>query len=275
MPPEKKQRLDNILVQRGFFSSRSQAAAAVLAGEVSVGGKPVTKAGALTAPDAEISLKEEPRFVSRGGLKLQCAFERFDLNVAGKVVLDAGASTGGFTDCLLSHGAGKVIAVDVSYGQLDWKLRQDTRVEVLERTNIRYLKKEMLSEAPALATFDLSFISLKKVLAAVIKCLEPGFELVILIKPQFEAGKSSVGSGGVVRDLEVRRQVLADIWDFAEARELKVLGLIESCVRGPKGNIEYLMHLRDSCREGPDSDAAARRDEAIARIFLQGDSPGN
>ena len=203
-----KERLDTILVQRGFFSSRSQAAAAVLAGEVRVNGQPVTKAGTLLGAEVEISIKEEPRFVSRGGLKLEHAFEEFSIDVTGKTALDAGASTGGFTDCLLQHGARKVIAVDVGYGQLDWKLRNDPRVEVLERTNIRNLKPELLSETPAFATFDLSFISLKKVLPAVVACLQPDFQAVALIKPQFEAGRGQVGKGGVVRDETVRKQAV-------------------------------------------------------------------
>ncbi|MEK6537343.1 MAG: TlyA family RNA methyltransferase, partial [Actinomycetota bacterium] len=231
-----KERLDTILVQRGFFSSRSQAGAAVLAGEVRVNGQPVTKAGALVAADIEVTLKEQPRFVSRGGLKLERAFEEFPIDVSGRVALDAGASTGGFTDCLLQHGARKVIAVDVGYGQLDWKLRNDPRVDVLERTNIRGITREILSEAPSFATFDLSFISLKKVLQPVIDTLEEDFQAIALIKPQFEAGRGKVGKGGVVRDGDVRREVLEDIWSFIEEAGWVVLGLTESPVRGPKGN---------------------------------------
>ncbi|MHB9111467.1 MAG: TlyA family RNA methyltransferase [Thermoleophilia bacterium] len=263
-----KSRLDTILVQRGFFSSRSQAAAAVLAGEVTVGGQPVTKAGTMVAPDVEISLREEPRFVSRGGLKLETAFEEFDMDVTGAAVLDAGASTGGFTDCLLQHGARKVIAVDVGYGQLDWKLRNDPRVEVHERTNIRGITPGLLSEAPNFATFDLSFISLKKVLPPVIKCLKPGFELVALVKPQFEAGKGRVGSGGVVRDPEVHRQVLADIWEYAESQGLTVLGLAESGLRGPKGNVEFLIHLADG-RDRPEATQPMDADTVIAALVGQ------
>jgi 23S rRNA (cytidine1920-2'-O)/16S rRNA (cytidine1409-2'-O)-methyltransferase len=238
-----KERLDTILVQRGFFSSRSQAAAAVLAGEVRVNGQPVTKAGTLVAPDIEVTLKEEPRFVSRGGLKLERAFEEFTIDVTGRVALDAGASTGGFTDCLLQHGARKVIAVDVGYGQLDWKLRNDPRVDVLERTNIRGITREMLSETPSFATFDLSFISLKKVLQPVVGTLEEDFQAIALIKPQFEAGRCKVGKGGVVRDGKVRREVLEEIWSFIEESGWVVLGLTESPVRGPKGNREYLLYF--------------------------------
>ncbi|MBI5870655.1 MAG: TlyA family RNA methyltransferase [Actinobacteria bacterium] len=261
-----KTRLDTVLVQRGFFSSRSQAAAAVLAGEVSVNGQPVSKAGAMVAPDVEISLKEEPRFVSRGGLKLETAFEQFDLNVTGAAVIDAGASAGGFTDCLLQHGARKVIAVDVGYGQLDWKLRNDPRVEVHERTNIRGIEPGLLSEAPGFATFDLSFISLKKVLPPVIKCLKPGFELVALIKPQFEAGKGKVGSGGVVRDPETHRRVLTDFWEYAESLGLTVRGLAESGIRGPKGNVEFLIHLADD-RDRPEALPPGDADSVIAALI--------
>jgi len=238
-----KERLDTVLVQRGFFSTRSQATAAVLAGEVRVSGQPVTKAGTLVTPDIEVTLKEQPRFVSRGGLKLERAFEEFPIDVTGRVALDAGASTGGFTDCLLQHGARKVIAVDVGYGQLDWKLRNDPRVDVLERTNIRGITQEMLSEAPSFATFDLSFISLKKVLQPVIDTLEEDFQAIALIKPQFEAGRGKVGKGGVVRDSNVRREVLEEIWSFIEESGWVVLGLTESPVRGPKGNREYLLYF--------------------------------
>lgn len=261
-----KARLDTVLVQRGFFSSRSQAAAAVLAGEVSVDGQQVSKAGAMVAADVEISLREAQRFVSRGGLKLETAFEKFDLDVAGAAVLDAGASTGGFTDCLLQKGARKVIAVDVGYGQLDWKLRNDPRVEVHERTNIRGITPELLSEAPCFATLDLSFISLKKVLPPVIKCLKPGFELVALVKPQFEAGRGKVGSGGVVRDPETHRQVLTDIWVYAESQGLKVLGLAESGIRGPKGNVEFLIHLADG-RDRPEAQPPIDADRVIAALI--------
>jgi len=240
-----RQRLDNILVQRGFFSSRSQAAAAILAGEVSVNGRQVNKAGTLMSSDAEISVKELPRFVSRGGLKLERAFEEFSIDVTGKVALDAGASTGGFTDCLLQHGARSVIAFDVGYGQLDWKLRNDPRVQIMERVNIRSIAPELLTESPEIAVFDLSFISLKKTVPAVIKCLKPGFMLVALIKPQFEAGRKQVGKGGVVRDPEVHRQVLTEIWDLVEGQGITVMGLTDSPVRGPKGNIEFLIYACD------------------------------
>ncbi|MHB1389826.1 MAG: TlyA family RNA methyltransferase [Thermoleophilia bacterium] len=238
-----KQRLDNILVDRGFFSSRSQAAAAILAGEVKVNGQPAGKAGDLIVATVEIELKEPQRFVSRGGLKLEAAFEEFSIDVAGLVAVDAGASTGGFTDCLLQHGARKVIAVDVGYGQLDWRLRNDPRVEVLERTNARHLELSQLSEAADFATFDLSFISLTKVLPAVVKCLRPEFEAVALVKPQFEAGRGQVGKGGVVREEAVRREVLGNMRDFVAASGWQTRGTVESPVRGPKGNVEYLLYF--------------------------------
>lgn len=240
-----KQRLDNVLVQRGFFSSRSQAAAAVMAGEVKVNGVAVTKAGAQVADEAEIQLREEPRFVSRGGLKLEKAFKEFPLEVKGLAAIDAGASSGGFTDCLLQHGARKVFAVDVGYGQLDWKLRNDPRVEVMERVNIRALTTEQLSERPDFATFDLSFISLKKVMPVVVACLKPEFEAVALIKPQFEAGREKVGKGGVVRDEAIRQEVVDDISAFIEAQGWRVRGVTESPVKGPKGNVEYLIWFTD------------------------------
>ncbi len=231
----------------------------MLAGEVKVDGVMVTKAGAQVAAGVGIELKEESRYVSRGGLKLERAFEEFKLDVAGEACLDAGASTGGFSDCLLQHGARKVIAVDVGYGQLDWKLRNDARVEVLERTNIRCLEPSMLSEPPAFATFDLSFISLTKVLQAVIACLRPDFRAVALIKPQFEAGRGQVGKGGVVRDASIRRQVLSGIWRFIETSGWTVLGLTASPIRGPKGNIEYLIYFGANPAESapvPDMDEA-------------------
>lgn len=240
-----------------------------MAGEVSVGGQPVNKAGTLMAPDVEITIREEPRFVSRGGLKLERAFEEFPIDVNGLVVLDAGASTGGFTDCLLQHGASMVIAVDVGYGQLDWKIRNDPRVQVLERTNIRGITSEMFAEPPVFATLDLSFISLKKVLPTVIKCLKPGFELVALVKPQFEAGRDRVGKGGVVRDAEVHRQVLTGIWDFANALGLAVLGLAESPLKGPKGNIEFLIYVADAIDIDP---STAVHDKVVKTASLDRDS---
>jgi len=241
-----RHRLDTILVERGMFSTRSQAGAAILAGLVLVEGSAEHKAGRQVAADVQVEVVEDPVYVSRGGYKLERAFEAFDLDAAGKTALDSGASTGGFTDCLLQNGAARVIAVDVGYGQLDWGLRQDPRVTVIERYNIRFLKCEDLPEPAALAALDLSFISLKKVLPAVIKCLSPGYDIVALVKPQFEAGRQKVGKGGVVRDPAVHREVLQSLWDHVRRLGLSVRGLVESPVRGPKGNVEYLMHLRDA-----------------------------
>ncbi|MHB0914283.1 MAG: TlyA family RNA methyltransferase [Thermoleophilia bacterium] len=267
-----------ILVERGFFSTRSQAGAAVLAGLVTVNGNPESKAGAQVRPGDEVAVAEHDAYVSRGGLKLERAFEAFPLDVSGRTALDAGASTGGFTDCLLRHGAARVIAVDVGYGQLDWSLRQDPRVDVLERTNIRYIQPDQLPAVPGLATLDLSFISLKKVLPAVIKCLSPGFEVIALVKPQFEAGRGQVGKGGVVRDLEVHRRVLAEVWDMAEGCGCRVQGLTDSGVPGPSGNIEYLIYLADAAgdsgREGL-ADQEAELDALIARVSRGAVDPGN
>ena len=259
-----KKRLDHILVKRGFFDTRSQAAASVLAGWVRVDGREAAKAGSLYYPDADIELKEERRFVSRGGLKLQRAFEVFDLDVSGRLALDGGASSGGFSDCLLKHGATRVIAVDVGYGQLDWGLRQDRRVQVMERTNIRYIKPEDLSGRPSIAVLDLSFISLKKVIPAVIECLQPGYEIIALVKPQFEAGRGKVGKGGVVRDLTIHRQVLEGIWGFAEEAGCRVSGLVDSGTRGPKGNVEYLLYLVDG---GGGNDVALDREAVIEDLL--------
>lgn len=252
-----RHRLDTILVERGFFPTRSQASAAILAGLVLVEGSVEHKAGRHVTPDIDVQVVEDPVYVSRGGFKLERAFDAFDLNVAGKVALDAGASTGGFTDCLLRNGAASVIAIDVGYGQLDWKLRQDPRVVVMERTNVRYLKCADLPSVPQIATLDFSFISLKKVLPAVTACLAPGFEIVCLIKPQFEAGRQKVGKGGVVRDPVVHRGVILSIWDFCAENGMQVRGLVDSPVRGPKGNIEYLMYLIDGRSVEATTEAAA------------------
>ncbi len=239
-----------------------------MAGNVRVGGVTAAKAGVLVAGGEEIEVAGGPRYVSRGGLKLVQAFSSFPIDVRGRTVIDAGASTGGFTDCLLQHGAGRVIAVDVGYGQLAWKLRQDPRVQVLERVNIRYLKCDQLSVKPDFATFDLSFISLRKVLPAVIKCLCAGFEAVALVKPEFEAGRGKVGKGGVVRDERVRREVLEAVWDAVTAAGGDVKGLAVSPARGPKGNVEYLMYFVDGA--GGEKTTVAERRLMINRLFNNG-----
>ena len=241
MPATKKQRLDLALVARGLASSREQARARILAGEVTVDGQVVVKPGALVAPTATLGVRQPPAYVSRGGYKLAHALDVFDIDVRGRVCLDAGASTGGFTDCLLQRGARRVYAVDVGYGQLDWRLRQDPRVIVMERVNLRTLTS--LPEPIDLATLDLSFISLRLVLQPVRALLRPAGEIVALVKPQFEAGRERVGRGGVIRDPAVHRQVLTDLLEWAVAHGFTVRGLTASPLRGPAGNVEFLAHL--------------------------------
>jgi len=235
-----KQRLDVILVERGLAESREKAQALILAGKVLVEGKVISKPGAFVHPKASIEVKEGLPYVSRGGLKLEFALKTFGVDPAGKVAIDVGASTGGFTDCLLQHGASKVYAVDVGYGQLAWKLRQDPRVVVLERTNIRYLAS--LPELVDLATIDVSFISLRLVLPPVLNLLKPEAEIVALIKPQFEAGREKVGKKGVVRDPQVHREVLESLIDFAHGLGLSTSGLTVSPLLGPEGNVEFFAY---------------------------------
>jgi 23S rRNA (cytidine1920-2'-O)/16S rRNA (cytidine1409-2'-O)-methyltransferase len=215
-----------------------------LAGEVLVNQQPVTKAGSLIDPAAQISLKASSPYVSRGGIKLEKALREFKLDVSGKTALDVGASTGGFTDCLLAHGVLRVIAVDVGYGQLDWKLRNDPRVIVYEKTNIRYLAAERLPFVPDLATIDASFISLKLILPKVRTLIAPNGSVVALIKPQFEVGRGKVGKGGVVRSPEEHGRVIDEIQQAARGYGYDVLGVTESPLLGPKGNREFLILLR-------------------------------
>jgi len=240
-----KERLDALMVSRGLAESREQAQRLVMAGQVLVGGHASPKAGHRIACDVEIAVKAVPRFVSRGGDKLEAAFETFGLSVRDLLCLDVGASTGGFTDCLLQHGAAHVIALDVGTAQLHWKMRQDPRVTVIEQYNARHLKVEDLPGVPQFACFDVSFISLTLVMPPVIQALPSASELVTLIKPQFEAGKAQVEKGGVVRDLLVHQEVIARIKHFGvEEQGLHWLGLCESPVRGPAGNIEFLAWWR-------------------------------
>ncbi len=233
-----KERLDVLLVKKGLCETRSRARALILAGKVYVDGDMVDKVGFKANENADISLKEEIPYVSRGGLKLESALQEFDLNLKGKVILDAGASTGGFTHCGLQHGASKVYAVDVGYGQLAWELRNDPRVVNLERTNIRYLEAEKISDTPDMATVDVAFISLKHVFP-VLKKLDIDV-VVALIKPQFEAGRERVGRKGVVRDPAVHEEVLLDVSSTALKEGYHLTGLIFSPIKGPQGNIEYL-----------------------------------
>ena len=237
-----KERLDVLLVERGLAETRARARAYIMAGEVSVNGERVDKAGTEVPRDATIDLATPMPYVSRGGYKLAGALETFGIPVEGRVAADVGACTGGFTDVLLQHGALRVFAIDVGQGQLVWKLRQDERVVVLERTNARYL--ESLAEPIDLVVIDVSFISLKLILPAVKKWLAGDADVVALIKPQFEAGPEFVGKGGIVRDSAVHRAVLRDVLQWAANHEWGVMNLMQSPIHGTDGNIEYLVHLR-------------------------------
>ncbi|MDD2388781.1 MAG: TlyA family RNA methyltransferase [Desulfobacterales bacterium] len=240
-----KIRLDLAVVQKGLASSRQRAQALIMAGKILVNNQPVDKPGTRILTEDELLLKgEQIAYVSRGGLKLEAAVKSFALDLAGLVCLDVGASTGGFTDCLLQHGADRVYAVDVGYGQLAWKLRQDSRVIVIERTNIRYMPPETLPEPVDLVTIDASFISLKIVIPAVLKFLKSDARILALIKPQFEVGKGKVGKGGVVRDPLLHDEVLRDLTVFFSDMGLLKESAICSPVLGPKGNREFLMSLK-------------------------------
>jgi 23S rRNA (cytidine1920-2'-O)/16S rRNA (cytidine1409-2'-O)-methyltransferase len=244
-----KKRLDILLVERGLTQSRERAQALILAGAVRVNGKLVTKAGTQVAIDCalEITGPDTP-YVSRGGVKLEAALQAFQLDVTGFTCLDVGASTGGFTDCLLKHGAKHVTAVDVGYGQLHWSLRTDPRVTVMERTNIRYLDAAALPAPVDLACIDVSFISLKLVVPVVLHFLKRTGHLVCLVKPQFEAGKGLVPRGGVIRDPVLHDRVIRELSEAFLALNLQVVGLVPSPILGPKGNQEFLMYLRENAR---------------------------
>ncbi|MCK9375205.1 MAG: TlyA family RNA methyltransferase [Syntrophobacterales bacterium] len=238
-----KTRLDQLLVARGLAKSRAQAQALILAGQVLVEGLAVPKAGSPVPEAVQVSVKELPPFVSRGGEKLAGALDHFQVNPAGKVALDTGASTGGFTHCLLSRGARKVYAVDVGYGQLDTTLRRDPRVVVLERVNIRHLAKDAIPEPIELATLDLSFISLTLVLPKILEWLAPRGEILAMVKPQFEVGKGQVGKGGVVRDPFLQQEAVQKVAAAAAALGLQVSPGFPSPLKGPKGNQEYFLYL--------------------------------
>lgn len=236
------ERLDKLLVARGLAGSRERAQALIMASKVQVDGKPLTKAGHRVPTDARIEVVgNDLPFVSRGGLKLQRALDHFQVDAGGLVAMDVGASTGGFTDCLLQHGAQRVYAVDVGYGQLAWQLRQDPRVVCLERQNIRYLPRQSVPEPIRLATIDTSFISLQLVLPCVVPFLAARATIIALIKPQFEAGRKQVGKGGVVRDPEIHQQVCRKIREFCEQLGFQVRGIVPSPILGPKGNREFLL----------------------------------
>jgi len=236
-----KKRLDVLLTERGLADTRSRAQALVMAGKVSVDGAVISKAGTAVGEDAHIRLAEPDHpYVSRGALKLAAALDAFDIRLEGVDCLDVGASTGGFTDLLLERGAGRVIALDVGRGQLDWRLRNDQRVVVMEGVNARHLKVDDLPFEVALVTVDVSFISLRLVVPAVLPHLVPGGTLVCLVKPQFEAGRDQVGSGGVVRDETIRRRVIDDTVAALAELDLELVGITPSPIRGPKGNLEEL-----------------------------------
>jgi 23S rRNA (cytidine1920-2'-O)/16S rRNA (cytidine1409-2'-O)-methyltransferase len=248
--PVVKVRLDTLLHQRGLFDSRSRAAASVMAGEVRVAGQRAGKAGQMVSEDAVVEVEERPRFVSRGGVKLANALDALDVVVAGRRCLDVGASTGGFTDCLLQRGAAHVVALDVAYGELDWRLREDPRVTVLERVNARGLAPAQLPYRPELVTVDVSFISLGKVLPAVLAATAPAFDCLAMVKPQFEVGRERLGKGGVVRDPALRREAVEAV--AAVARELgaAVMGTAPSALAGPSGNRETFLWLAEGSRPG-------------------------
>jgi len=239
-----KSRLDITIVEKGFVKSRQRAKAVIMAGKVLVDDYPVDKPGALIKNDAKIIVKiDDNPFVSRGGLKLDKALKNIPVSVKNLTCLDIGASTGGFTDCLLQNGAAKVYAVDVGYGQFDWSLRQNPRVVVIERTNIRYMSYEKISEKVDIVVADTSFISLKIVIPSAEKFMRHNTKVLALIKPQFEAGKKNVGKGGVVKDSKIREQVIQDLESFFKERGYLVNQVIPSPILGPKGNREYIISL--------------------------------
>lgn len=239
-----KVRADKLLTDRGLVPSRERAKAMIMAGQVIIGEHKVEKAGQLVDDALEIRIKNDLPFVSRGGLKLEKALEEFNINVSGLTVMDVGASTGGFTDCLLQRGAAQVFAVDVGYGQLAWKLQQDLRVVSFEKTNIRYLEPATLPAEPDMAVIDASFISLDKVLPNTLKLVKSFGAVVALIKPQFEVGRGEVGKGGVVRDPEKHAAVIESVFTLANDLNLETVGVTESPITGPKGNREFLVYLK-------------------------------
>ena len=246
-----KERLDVLLTEKNFFDSRARAKAMIMAGKILVNGQKIDKAGTLIPIDAEIRiLGEEMPFVSRGGLKLQKALDVFKIIVSGKIAADIGASTGGFTDCMLQHGAKKVYAIDVGYGQLAWKLRSNVQVVNMERTNIRNVTRQDFLDELEFITIDVAFISLEKVLPIVYDLLKASGEVVALIKPQFEAGREHVGKKGVVRDKKIHAAVVEKVLNFATGLGFEICAINFSPVKGPEGNIEYLAYLRKTDSAG-------------------------
>lgn len=240
----KKERLDILLVNKGIFTSRERAKTNIMAGKIFVDGHRVDKAGEKVNIDADIIFKgQEIPYVSRGGLKLEKAMKEFNINLEERVCMDIGASTGGFTDCMLQNGARKVFSVDVGYGQFAWKLRTDDRVVCMERTNIRYVTPEDIGEKLDFTSIDVSFISLKKIMPATLNLLKDNGEVVALIKPQFEAGREKVGKKGVVRDINVHKEVVTNIVEFLISENINIIGVSYSPIKGPEGNIEYLVYF--------------------------------
>ncbi len=259
-----RQRLDTLLAERGAFASRTAAAAAVRAGEVRLGtdGPFALKPGQLVESEADLIVAEGPRYVSRGGIKLQNAFEALEVEVEGRECLDVGASTGGFTDCLLQHGAARVAAVDVAHGELDWGLRNDPRVTVIERLNARSLEPAQLPFVPSLATIDVSFISLTKLLPAIAGALSDDGQVLALVKPQFELGPQKVGKGGVVREAAQRREAIAIVAEAVRSLGLGVRGFASSGLPGPKGNRETFIWCSHAGESIDDLEAAIAEVEA-------------
>lgn len=244
MAEKKKERLDLLLVEKGIITSREKAKACIMEGKVYVDGQKVDKAGEKVSCDSDIEYRGDTlKYVSRGGLKLEKAINAYNISLEGKICMDIGASTGGFTDCMLQNGAAKVFSVDVGYGQFAWKLRTDERVVCMERTNIRYVTPEDIGEALDFASIDVSFISLKKIMPATLGLLKNDGEVVALIKPQFEAGRDKVGKKGVVREISTHKEVVYGIIDFLLEQDLNVLGVGYSPIKGPEGNREYLVYF--------------------------------
>lgn len=268
----KKERLDVLLVEKGYFESREKARRAIMAGLVLVEQQRVDKPGTKVTSEARLEVKGRLHpYVSRGGLKLEKAIREFSLDLRGKVMLDIGSSTGGFTDCALQHGASFVYAIDVGYGQLAWKLRQDPRVMVMERTNFRYLQPEELTgEAPTFASIDVSFISLSLILPNLTKLLEPHGEVVALVKPQFEAGREQVGKKGIIRDAKVHQQVLHDVLEMADSHGFSLSGLTYSPIRGQEGNIEFLAYFRFEPASTPiEKEYTSQIDRVVAEAHMK------
>ena len=265
-----KERLDVLLVKRNLAESREKAKAVIMSGNVFVDGQREDKAGTTFSPEVSIEVKGHTLpYVSRGGLKLEKALAVFDVNVKDKVCTDVGSSTGGFTDCMLQNGASKVYAIDVGRGQLDWKLRQDPRVICMEKTNIRYVTPEDIGEPVDFSSIDVSFISLTKVLEPIRNYLKEDGEIVALIKPQFEAGREKVGKKGVVRDRAVHREVIQKVADYAQHIGFGVMELDYSPIRGPEGNIEYLIHLKkgaESMEKDMEKAVASVTDKAFEEL---------